>query len=70
MSPDLNAIENLWGILARKVYENGRQYFSVNELENAILLEWENITNDTLKNLSDSMPSRVFKLISKEGSII
>ena len=25
-SPDLNPIENLWGISARQVYANGRQF--------------------------------------------
>ena len=32
-SPDLNPIENVWGILARRVYANGRQFNSVNELK-------------------------------------
>jgi len=25
-SPDLNPIENVWGIMARRVYANGKQY--------------------------------------------
>ena len=25
-SPDLNPIENIWGILAQNVYKNGKQY--------------------------------------------
>ncbi len=28
-SPDMNPIENLWGILVRRVYANGRQFDSV-----------------------------------------
>jgi transposase len=39
-SPDLNIIENIWGILARKVYRNCRQFSSQAELKTAILDEW------------------------------
>ncbi|POM74977.1 Transposase [Phytophthora palmivora] len=35
-SPDLNPIENLWSILTRRVYQNGRQFNSVAEQRVAI----------------------------------
>ena len=33
--PDLNHIENLWGLIVAKVYEGGRQYSAISKLENA-----------------------------------
>ena len=35
-SPDLNVIENLFGYLVRIVYENKKQYDSINDLTTAI----------------------------------
>ena len=32
-SPDLNPIENVWGLLARNVYEDGKQFDVVEELK-------------------------------------
>ncbi|GBM48361.1 Transposable element Tc3 transposase [Araneus ventricosus] len=40
MNPDLNPIENVWGIMSRKVYENGGQFYSVNALKTAIESVW------------------------------
>ena len=40
-SPDLNPIENLWGLIVEKVYERGRQYSAISELKNAIFDAWE-----------------------------
>ena len=53
--PDLNAIENIWGILARNVYKNGRQFHSKLDLMNAIKNCWKNIDASTLCGLTDSM---------------
>lgn len=69
-SPDLNVIENLWGILARNVYKNGRQFNSKLELMNAIKNCWNNIDASTLCGLIDSMNKRLVTVIEKKGSHI
>jgi transposase len=66
-SPDLNPIENLWGILAREVYKHGRQFATVAELKIKIKDAWEGIQCATLENLVMSMPNRIFSVISKNG---
>jgi hypothetical protein len=40
LSSDLNQIENLWGILARAVHKNGKQYHTINDLKQALIREW------------------------------
>ena len=42
-SPDLNPIENVWGLLAREVYSNGKQYFRVQELKDALNKAWKKL---------------------------
>lgn len=64
-SPDLNPMENLWGILCRKVYANNKQFLSANELEVAIVNEWHNISESELKRLVTSVKNRVFEVIRK-----
>ena len=68
LSPDLNPIENLWGILARSVYDNGRRQFNtVKDLEAAIERSWNLIELGVLEGLIQSMPRRLFELIRKNG---
>lgn len=66
-SPDLNPIENLWGMMVRKVYDEFQQYEDVAELKDAILLAWEAISDDVLVTLVNSMPRRCMDVISKRG---
>ena len=39
-SPDLNPIENICGVLVRRVYANNRHFDSTDELKGAIIAEW------------------------------
>ncbi|GMF17422.1 unnamed protein product [Phytophthora fragariaefolia] len=66
-SPDLNPIENLWAILSRTVYDNGKkQYSSVSELREAVLAAWESVDQATLATLVDSMPKRLVEVLEKK----
>lgn len=66
-SPDLNPIENLWGILARRVYANGRRYSTVNELYVAVCHAWREIPQTIIDNLINSMEKRIFEVIKLGG---
>ena len=66
-SPDLNPIENLWGLIVTKVYEGGRQCSTISELKNAILDAWEKISSVQLQKLVDSMLSWIFEAIYANG---
>ena len=68
-SPDLNPIENLWGILAMEVYENGRQFNSVSQLRDCVMQCWEDIGRGTLNKLINSMHKRCEETLRKRGGI-
>ncbi|KAF0684323.1 hypothetical protein As57867_004498, partial [Aphanomyces stellatus] len=70
LSPDLNPIENLWGVLARKVYGNGKQYPNVKELIAAVKEAWSQIDHNYIQKLIDSMPSRCVDVIQAKGAKI
>jgi len=69
-SPDLNPIENIWGIMPRCVYANNIQYDNKTALKQAIITGWNNLENESLLNLVKSMPNRVYQLIQKKGGPI
>lgn len=66
-SPDLNPIENLWGLMARDVYRNNRQYATVDELKTAILEAWGRLSLQTLNNLARSLPKRLIQVVKCKG---
>ena len=68
LSPDLNPIENLWGLLVRRVYDNGRRQFnSAQELRAAIQTSWNSIELEVQENLVLSMPKRMYAVIRGGG---
>ena len=69
-SPDLNPIENLWAIIKRSVYSNGKQYSSKNDLWAAIQNAAKAVDPSTIKKLTDSVTERMFQVIKSQGSHI
>ncbi|GBM49941.1 Transposable element Tc3 transposase [Araneus ventricosus] len=67
MSPDLNPVENVWGIMSRKVYENGGQLYSVNALKTAIESAWYNLEPKILQTLIMTMEKSAYDAILKNG---
>ncbi|CAH2088125.1 unnamed protein product [Euphydryas editha] len=66
-SPDLNIIENCWGKLARAVYLNGKQYNNVEQLKNAIQDKWNKLDQNYIKNLYETLPKRLIKVVKNRG---
>lgn len=69
-SPDLNPIENVWGILARRVYVNGKQFDTIPELKSAVIDAWDKLTSEDLKPFILSMKNRVADVLIKRGETI
>ena len=66
-SPDLNPIENLWGILVRQVYKDNKQYINRQELKTAIVQAWDTIPQEVIDNLIESMPRRCTAVLDAQG---
>ena len=50
-SPDCNPIENLWGILVRRVYDGGKCYENVGDLKQAMIAGWDSLEIDEVCKL-------------------
>ena len=69
-SSHLNAIENTWSIIKRKVYANSKQFRSKNELWNAIQAAAKEISADEVLKLTSSMDRRLIAFVANHGAYI
>ncbi len=65
MSPDLNPIEHLWGILKRKVEE--RKVSDIHQLGDVVMEEWKRTSVATCAALVNSMLKRVKAALENNG---
>ena len=66
-SPDLNVIEHVWSYLKLKVRSRDVPPENLELLSEAIREEWENIPQDFINNLVDSLPNRCREVIRRAG---
>jgi len=69
-SPDLNPIENLWGLLKQTIYKDGTQYTSKEDLWNAIRTSASTIPRSEIKKLTESVDKRIELVLQKKGSYV
>ncbi len=65
MSPDLNPVEHLWGILKRKVED--RNVSNIHQLCDVVMEEWKRTPVATCEALVNSMPKRVKAVLENNG---
>ena len=66
-SPDLNPIEHLWDILDRAIRARPRQPRTLAQLEQALIEEWNNIPQQRITRLIQSMRRRCEAVINARG---
>jgi transposase len=67
-SPDLNPIENLWGIVSYFVRQ--RRPKNKFQLFKIVMEELDRVPRGTIKNLINSMPERIHQVIKEKGGAI
>ncbi|HEY9707175.1 MAG TPA: IS630 family transposase [Oculatellaceae cyanobacterium] len=70
-SPDLNPIENLWGIVTRDLYDAGKKQFkSKEEMKGALKKAWKKVDANLCKKSTDTMDKRCFMVYRAKGKEI
>ncbi|GFU70764.1 transposable element Tcb2 transposase [Trichonephila clavipes] len=67
-SPDMNPIEHVWDTLERRVAGHQPPPQTLQELEKALLEEWDRIPQLVINSHIDSMPQRCSTLLDVRGN--
>ncbi|GFW99330.1 transposable element Tcb2 transposase [Trichonephila clavipes] len=67
-SLDMNLIEHVWDALGRRVAGRQLRPKTLQELERALLEEWDRISQLMINSLIDSMPQRCSTLLAVRGN--
>ena len=67
LSPDLNPVENLWGIVSRRVYTAGVRYENEDMLWKGVQKATREISEETCFQLGYSLPARIEAMLLKNG---
>ena len=68
-SPDLNPIENTWGIMAQKVYSEGRRFRNKSELWKRVKEVWDDFTVNEVKRCIENYNERLSEVFQNLGGI-
>jgi hypothetical protein len=66
-SPDLNPIENIWSILKMRLHDRRPRPRGRAEIREAILEEWDLITEEDIIRCINNMPERIEAVIAANG---
>lgn len=66
-SPDLNPIEHMWDQLKRRVREHEQEVHNQQQLMDALNRAWEEIPDENIRNLIESMHSRLQECENRRG---
>nr|CAD2144563.1 unnamed protein product [Meloidogyne enterolobii] len=68
-SPDLSPIENVWSMLVRDIYAEGKQFGTVSELKVAISAAWGRLSQVKVAELIEGMDKRMLEVIRNNGGL-
>ena len=66
-SPDLNPIENVWGVMKDRINQKGLR--NIEDMKREVVEYWDTLSHDFLQTLIGSVPRRIQSCIAEQGSL-